>query len=195
MGEIGSSLTYPDQLQLATLKLAGGYSSTYLGLGTGWSILNEQELIGHGLDAFKSASSALMDFTVHRAAGIRVNETGTLLQLTLGPTMNPVSLLYKARGVTGEDLLRHNANNGSAFPGVINTVMVYGTLPRHIESGEEAFLVYMDAQERVFSQLVAFSRHQWVVAKICAPLARRGQAIITKRYLNALALAAEGKLF
>lgn len=189
-----SSLTYPDQLQLATLKMAGGFSSTQLGLGTGWNIRNEREVIGHGIGAFESASSALISFNVHRAAGMSVNEEGTLVQLSLGPTLNPVSVLCKSNGIPGEDLQRHSANNGQVFPGVLNTIMVYGTLPRHIESGEEAFLVYMDSEERVYSQIVAFSRHQWLVAKLCDPLARKGQDFITRRYFNALALAAEGRL-
>lgn len=195
MDKNASSLTYPDSLQLSTLKLAGGYTPQQLGLDNEWNILNRRELIGHGEKAFNLASAALMNFSVHRAAGFNVNKEGTLVQLSLGPTMNPVSVLCASQSIACHDLqVCKAAESTTQFPGVVNTVMVYGTLPRHIESGEEAFLVYMDGEERVYAQLVAFSQHQWAVAKLLSPIASLGQKFITQRYINALALAAEGKL-
>lgn len=187
-----TSLTYPEHLQLATLHLAGGATPTHCGVGSEWNILSMSERIGYGEQAFQRASKALLDMSVHRAAGFRVNREGTLIQLGIGPTQNPVSTLYEGKGIPGAEL--EQFNHGAYFPSVKNTVLVYGTLPRHIESGEEAFIVTMNHEEEVIAHLVAFSRHQWVVAKLASPLASFGQKMMTKRYVQALARAAEGKL-
>lgn len=48
----------------------------------------------------------------------------------------------------------------------------YGTLPGHIESGEELFLVNMNEQNEVFYSIKAFSRPRHFLAKIGYPIIR-----------------------
>ena len=52
----------------------------------------------------------------------------------------------------------------------------YGTLPGHIEAGEERFLVeWAPADDRVWYDILAFSRPRHVLARLGYPLARRMQ--------------------
>jgi uncharacterized protein (UPF0548 family) len=48
----------------------------------------------------------------------------------------------------------------------------YGTLPGHIESGEELFLVEINEQKEVFYSIKAFSRPRHFLAKIGYPIIR-----------------------
>jgi uncharacterized protein (UPF0548 family) len=52
----------------------------------------------------------------------------------------------------------------------------YGTLPSHVEYGEERFVVEMDGDGRVWYELAAFSRPRHWLLKLGYPLVRRYQA-------------------
>lgn len=68
----------------------------------------------------------------------------------------------------------------------------YGTLPGHIEAGEERFLLEWDpADDRVWYDILAFSRPRHVLARLGYPLVRRMQkqfgrdsAAAMRRYVN-----------
>lgn len=51
----------------------------------------------------------------------------------------------------------------------------YGTLPDHIGSGEERFMIEMDADQMVWYDILAFSRPQHLLARLGYPLVRRAQ--------------------
>src|SRR5262245_50135554 len=53
---------------------------------------------------------------------------------------------------------------------------VYGTLPSHVERGEERFLIEMDQAGQVWYELAAFSRPRHWLARLGYPLVRRYQA-------------------
>ena len=68
----------------------------------------------------------------------------------------------------------------------------YGTLPGHIEAGEERFLIQWNpADDRVWYDILAFSRPRHVLARLGYPLVRRMQkqfgrdsAAAMRRYVN-----------
>ena len=51
----------------------------------------------------------------------------------------------------------------------------YGTLPDHVERGEERFLIEWQDDDSVWYDILAFSRPQHPLVKLSAPLARRLQ--------------------
>jgi uncharacterized protein (UPF0548 family) len=51
----------------------------------------------------------------------------------------------------------------------------YGTLPAHVECGEERFTIEQDAEERVWYDIRAFSRPRYLPARIMNPVVRRLQ--------------------
>ena len=48
----------------------------------------------------------------------------------------------------------------------------YGTLPNHVESGEELFQITMDEQGDVYYTLTAFSRPRFWAVRLTYPLSR-----------------------
>lgn len=68
----------------------------------------------------------------------------------------------------------------------------YGTLPAHIECGEERFVVawYHDTDE-VWYELTAFSRNQWWLAKLGRPFVRYQQRRFCAESLKAMVAAVQ----
>src|SRR5689334_9556593 len=60
----------------------------------------------------------------------------------------------------------------------------YGTLPDHVEKGEERFLIEWLADDSVSYDILAFSRPQHPLVKLSAPLARRLQHQFARDSLN-----------
>lgn len=63
----------------------------------------------------------------------------------------------------------------------------YGTLPSHVEQGEERFLIEWDARtDRVYYDILAFSRPNHFVIRLGAPLVRRTQRRFGRESANAM---------
>jgi uncharacterized protein (UPF0548 family) len=62
----------------------------------------------------------------------------------------------------------------------------FGTLPGHIATGEEAFLLSTDAVGDVWFEVRAFSRPALWWVRLGDPLARLVQARVTDRYVDAM---------
>lgn len=159
-----NSLTYPEHLQLASLALADGTPPAELGIGPEWTIVDHSEVLGRGSGCLAAAGERLLDWRAHAHARVRVNREGRLVRLSFGPTLSPCLILAEERTPT-------------------RTVLVYGTLPGHVECGEEAFIVSMAEDGTVTGRCVAFSRHAWWLARVGAPVARLVQRVVTRGYV------------
>ena len=62
----------------------------------------------------------------------------------------------------------------------------YGTLPHHVERGEESFIVSKDKDDNVTFTVESFSRPAKPIAWLGYPVSRAIQANVTRRYLAAL---------
>jgi len=67
----------------------------------------------------------------------------------------------------------------------------YGTLPDHVECGEERFLVEWLPDDSVWYDILAFSRPQHPLVRLSAPLARMLQKRFARESLNRTKLAAD----
>lgn len=159
-----SSLTYPDHLHLATLALAEGSSA---GIDDSWHLTDHSAVLGTGEEVFTAASIRMLTWRAHAHAGVTVHQEGRLVRLSFGPTLSPCLILHEERTPT-------------------RTVLVYGTLPGHIERGEEAFIVEMAEDGTVRGRCVAFSQHSWWLARLGAPIARAVQRWVTARYVDGM---------
>jgi uncharacterized protein (UPF0548 family) len=65
----------------------------------------------------------------------------------------------------------------------------YGTLPAHVEAGEERFLVEWDKSDRVWYDILAFSRPRHVLAKLGNLQVRRMQKRFAKESAAAMVRA------
>ncbi len=62
----------------------------------------------------------------------------------------------------------------------------YGTLPDHVETGEERFLIEWLPDDTVWYDILAFSRPRHPLVRLSAPLARRLQKQFARDSLNRL---------
>ena len=62
----------------------------------------------------------------------------------------------------------------------------YGTLPGHVESGEERFLIEMKEDGKVWYELLAYSRPRHWLARLGYPLARIAQARFRRESCEAM---------
>jgi len=136
--------------------------------------------LGTGATA-ERAVAALRHWDAHIGAGVEIvppdapvaEHQTVLLMLRLGPlwTAAPCRVVY---------VIDDPQQFGFA----------YGTLPGHPEIGEAAFTIdRAEAGETVF-RIRSFSRPADPLARMAAPISRRIQTAVTRRYLDALARAA-----
>jgi uncharacterized protein (UPF0548 family) len=160
---------------LAALPLTYTETGTTAGpLPAGYHHVQKSSVIGHGRPRFEEAAAAGMRWGMLRGAGLKVEATtevaavGSEVIVHLGPVRAPCRVVY----VVDEPNRRGFA---------------YGTLPGHVESGEEAFIVRYDpANEEVYADVIAFSRHVTWWSRLTSPVILVAQRIITGRYLRAL---------
>lgn len=131
-------------------------------LPAGYDHLHYRIQLGTGAAVFSRAANAVLTFRMHRAAGFTVRTDasraapGVRLSIGFGPLGVPCEVVYALE-----------EPNHAGFG--------YGTLPGHLESGEEAFLVERDAEDRVWFRIVAFSRPARWPALLAGPLSQLGQ--------------------
>ena len=145
-------------------------------LPAGYHHLHYRTMIGTGAKVFDCAADAVLTFRMHRAAGLTVHADddratpGVRLTVGRGRFGVPCEVVY-----TIEEPSR--AGFG------------YGTLPGHLERGEEAFVVERDSQDRVWFRTVTFSRPvRWsaIVAGPLSQILQRGYARLLGRTLKRL---------
>lgn len=157
-----SDLTYPE------------VGATASELPAGYHHIRASRMIGHGRDAFETASTALLSWRMHQRAGVRK---------VSGPDV----------AVEGRDvafrwlLLRFECRVVSVVDELECRGFTYGTLARHPECGEERFVVELDPQtQAVTATITAFSKPSGWIVRAGGPLPRLVQAHMTQRYLRAL---------
>lgn len=146
-------------------------------LPEGYRHIRRVQAIGAGEEIFRRAGVALDDWSVHRAAGLRVISAGPATM----PGADALLLLggrrlHVAAACRVVYVIREPHRHGFA----------YGTLEGHPECGEESFVVCLDSDGRVTFSIIAFSRPRSLPARATGPLTHVVQEIVTRRYLAAM---------
>ena len=140
--------------------------------------------IGRGGRVFDRAAEAVLGWQMHRGAGLDVRattsraEVGTLVLVSFVRGL-PLGVSAPCRVLSVADEPDRRG-------------FTYGTLPGHLEAGEERFEVVRAANGIVHLRIVAFSRHAPGPARWLGPIASYGQRIVTGRYVQAVRRAAAG---
>jgi uncharacterized protein (UPF0548 family) len=161
---IDSALTYGEVGATRGRELPRGYAHT-----------TRRVQLGSGTETFERASTALLQWDMHRRSGLAVAADGPALPgrtVVLGLGVG-LALVIPCRVVYVVDEHRRRG-------------FAYGTLSGHPEEGEEAFLVTRDEGDQVWLDIVAFSRPGTILARLSGPLGRAAQSIATARYQRAL---------
>jgi uncharacterized protein (UPF0548 family) len=142
---------------------------------TGYHHLEVHRRIG-GAEVFEALESFVLGWGLQRGAGLKVPTStpaweGLEVRLRLGPLTVPVRVV---RVVDEPD----------------RRGFVYGTLPGHPETGEEAFLVERD-DDGTWLRVRAFSRPARWYSRLGGPVTSWMQCRYTERYLAAAERAAD----
>jgi uncharacterized protein (UPF0548 family) len=152
-------------------------------LPPGYHYVTRHIQIGQGADQFDAASTGLCAWQMHKRCHMTV-QTSSGLQAGQNVLMRvgfgPVRLTTPCRVIYTVD---ESHRRGFA----------YGTLPGHVESGEEAFVVTHENDDSVWLDITAFSRPAAALMKTAGPVGRFGQSFMIDRYVAAMrALAKSG---
>jgi uncharacterized protein (UPF0548 family) len=154
-------LTYPDVGATAAATLPVGYHAV-------------QRVRPLRADQFGSTAEDLLSWRIHERAGLSVCASGPVARdavVRLGLGVGPARVPALCRVV---DVVTERDRVG----------FVYGTLPGHPVSGEEAFFVRRLGDQCEF-RITAFSRPATLLARASGPVGRAVQRLVTDRYLAA----------
>ncbi|ANE08352.1 hypothetical protein A3654_08230 [Corynebacterium glutamicum] len=133
----------------------------------GWQITDRKLVLGYGEECFQIAVQQLFSWKAHQYAGITVTQTNTTVELKFWSIRSYCRVLKSHQGSR-------------------RAILIYGTLEKHVERGEEAFEITMADNDQVTAHIVAFSKPAKWWAKLANPVVRWVQLRITDKYLEGL---------
>ena len=122
--------------------------------------------LGSGQETYNRAVAALKNWKQFELGWVTVVPSGPPLEVG-----NTVAVQAETFGVWSLSACRivYVINDAKRFG------FAYGTLPDHVECGEERFTVEWQADDSIWYDILAFSRPQHPLAKLGRPLVRRWQ--------------------
>lgn len=178
-----TDLTYPQDLVGASAAGAdlAGHPRVADGLTSGgFHVLHHSATIGHGQLDHDRAVMNLMSGRAHRLAGAPLHR--------LQSPLSGESLLHAGDLVTvtpGRGLLTPLESPCLVLV-ADSTQMIYGTLPGHVECGEERFAVTLGTDGTVTATVTAFSRPgRWFTA-VAGPVGRCIQSKMAEAYVRGM---------
>jgi uncharacterized protein (UPF0548 family) len=146
-------------------------------LPAGYTHVTRRVRLGSGSGLFDTAAAALARWQPERGAGLlvrsRAERVALGVEFSTGIGVGPVRLWVPCLIVW---VVAEPDRFGFGF----------GTLPGHIATGEESFLLWMDESGDVWFDVRAFSRPAKWWVRLGGPLVRLVQAKVTDRYATAM---------
>ena len=139
------------------------------GTPAGYDLDHNRTLLGHGPAAFEAACEAIRRWRMFPPPWTEVQPPDTPIEAG-----RVVTMLARAFGLWWMNACRIVYVVDETTP-VRRFGFAYGTLPAHVERGEERFTVEWDDEDRVWYDVRAFSRPRYWLARLGYPLARRLQ--------------------
>lgn len=183
-----SELTYPEVG--ATRFAKDRFDSC---LPQGYAVDHNRILLGRGLKTFERAKQAIQQWKMFeidwietcfttispKHVSMKVGLNMAVLVRAKLWSLNPCRVVYTIDEPI--ELTRVLSGNSQTVPGTSHQKIIrfgfgYGTLPGHVEMGEERFQVEYDpAEELVWYDLLSFSRPNHLLAKLGFAVVRRYQ--------------------
>lgn len=166
-----AELTYPEVGATSSDDLPPGYRH-----------VRREVTVGTGPETFAAVVAGVKSWHIHRHAGLRLRPTspapaaGAAFTATLRLLLIPLRIPCRVVWVHEQP-----SHYGYGF----------GTLPGHPEAGEEAFLVSLADDGRVWFTIRAFSRPVTWYARLGGPVTRWLQDRVTDRYVRAAQVLAQ----
>ena len=177
--------TKPSKAQLEAIRFEQSQADvTYEGIGltlgplpAGYHHLHAERVVGSGADLMERGRDAIRTWTAQAELGLVLEPTvpefaeGSVLVFALPMKPSPL-------WATGACRIMRIVNEPQRFG------FVYGTLPHHPESGEEAFLVHHRDDDTVAFSVTAFSRGKSLPMRAAGPIGRVIQRRAAEIYLD-----------
>ena len=132
----------------------------------GYEIDHNRVMLGYGAEVFKQACEALRTWTMFPKPWTRISPTEA--PLTKGQV---VAMLAHVYGLWWLNACRivYTVDEPAPMP---RFGFAYGTLPGHVERGEERFIIEWLPDDTVWYDLRAFSQPRFWLVRLTKPLAR-----------------------
>jgi uncharacterized protein (UPF0548 family) len=170
-----------DELLYEQSRLRLNYDSDVKAGGShlvdGYRAISETIELGRGRNVFERAVRNAQQWKVHERAGVLVRPVGS--QVEQGSS---VLLLLRLPVLYVTVACRVVSVSETAD----SWGFAYGTLPHHVERGEELFEVELTADGMACFKVSAQSRPNHLLTSVGAPFARAVQRRATNRYLKAM---------
>jgi uncharacterized protein (UPF0548 family) len=120
-------------------------------------------LLGEGTDTFEAAKLAIQSWSMFPGGWARIHNERVPIEKNriVVMTANVLGIWWA---------------NASRIVYTVDTPkdfgFAYGTLPHHVESGEELFHVFIDDKDQVWYEIKAFSRPRHILPRLFYPMAR-----------------------
>ncbi|MBK7973534.1 MAG: DUF1990 domain-containing protein [Deltaproteobacteria bacterium] len=132
----------------------------------GFDLDHNRLLLGHGEPAFRAACDALRAWRMFPAPWTAIEPPGAPIA-----TGTVVAMLAHSLGLWWLNTCRIVYVVDEESP-IRRFGFAYGTLPRHVEKGEERFTVEWLADDSVWYDIRAFSRPRYWMVRLGYPIAR-----------------------
>jgi uncharacterized protein (UPF0548 family) len=152
----------------------------------GYNLDHNRILLGKGQAVFEAACAALRRWQMFPGEWARIEPADAPLQ-----TGTTVAVLAHAFGLWWLNAARIVYVIEEEGP-VRRFGFAYGTLPQHLEQGEERFSVEWHPDDTVWYDLLAFSRPRYWLVRLAYPLARRLQRRFARESQAAMQRAVAG---
>lgn len=139
--------TYPEVGATRALDLPAGYRT-----------LRIRSLVGHGHDAMRAATDAVMEWRMHRAIPVGIDASGPRAAPGVDVTVSLAHLIFAPCRIVWSEETERRAG------------WAYGTLEGHPECGEESFVVLRDDEDDIWLTVTAFSRPAAWYTRAAGPL-------------------------
>lgn len=149
-----------------TYSEVGATNST---LPEGFTIDHNQIQLGHGEATFKAAVEVLKNWRQFDLGWVTVVPRG--VEIEVGATVAVKARAYGTWSLNASRVV-YVIDHPRCFG------FAYGTLPDHVECGEERFLIAWMGSDAVWYDILAFSRPRHPLVRLSAPLAR----LLQKRF-------------
>lgn len=150
----------------------------------GFSVDHNQIRLGDGKETYERAKDALKIWRQFELGWLKIVPSG--LSLTVGNTVAVQGITFGVWSLSACRIVYVIDENAA----VKRFGFAYGTLPDHVECGEERFMVEWRADGSVWYDIFAFSRPRHPLAKLARPLVRKLQKRFAGESLAAMLAAA-----
>ncbi|HIW92227.1 MAG TPA: DUF1990 domain-containing protein [Candidatus Corynebacterium avicola] len=158
---------------------------------SGFHTLSRTEVIGHGHADMSRAIDNLLSGRAHRRAGAPLRREPDKIDgdhpLAAGDTVAVALGAGLFRALSSPCLvLTAGRRDTDGLPLTDSFEMIYGTLPGHMESGEERFAVTLENDGTVTATVSAFSRPARLLTRAGGPVARFAQRRMAMFYIRGM---------